>query len=202
MSIVTHPPRIDNLLVAGGVDTHSDVHVAAVIDHVGRELGHESFPTTPAGYRDLQCWLMSHGTLSVIGVEGTGTYGAGLTRQLTSSSFNVIEVDRPDRKARRFTGKSDPIDAYAAARAALSGRATTTPKTRNGNVEMIRTLRVARSSAIKARTAAIVQLKCPVSRFLLSSGSFLVECSGRPGSGRSGGRSRSLRGVGSCCTRR
>jgi transposase len=162
MSIVTQPSPFDNLLVAGGVDTHAEVHVAAVIDHVGRELGHQSFPTTPAGYLELQLWLMSHGTLSVVGVEGTGTYGAGLTRHLTAGGIKVVEVDRPDRKARRFDGKSDPLDAYAAARAALSGRAATTPKSRDGNVEMIRTLSVARSSAIKARTAAITQLKAEI----------------------------------------
>src|SRR6056297_3540743 len=79
MSIVTQPSVIDNP-VAGGVDTHADVHVAAVIDHVGRELGHRSFATTAAGYVELACWLTSHGTVTVVGVEGTGVYGAGLTR--------------------------------------------------------------------------------------------------------------------------
>jgi transposase len=128
MNIVTQPLPIDNP-VAGGVDTHADIHVAAVIDQVGRELGHQSFATTPAGYRDLQCWLASHGTITVVGVEGTGVYGAGLARSLTAGGVRIVEVDRPDRKARRFQGKSDPIDAYAAARAALSGRAAGTPKT-------------------------------------------------------------------------
>ncbi len=158
MSIVTQPSVIDNP-VAGGVDTHADVHVAAVIDHVGRELGHRSFATTAAGYVELACWLTSHGTVTVVGVEGTGVYGAGLTRSLTVDGVHVVEVDRPDRKARRFDGKSDPLDAYAAARAALSERATGAPKSRDGNVEMIRTLRVARSSAVKARAVAITQLK-------------------------------------------
>jgi transposase len=158
MNIVTQPLPIDNP-VAGGVDTHADIHVAAVIDQVGRELGHQSFATTPAGYRDLQCWLASHGTITVVGVEGTGVYGAGLARSLTAGGVRIVEVDRPDRKARRFQGKSDPIDAYAAARAALSGRAAGIPKTRDGNVEMIRVLRVARHSAVKARAVAITQLK-------------------------------------------
>ncbi|MDH4277964.1 MAG: IS110 family transposase [Acidimicrobiia bacterium] len=161
MSIVTHPLVIDNP-VAGGVDTHADVHVAAVIDHVGRELGHNSFPTTTAGYAALGTWLAGHGTITVVGVEGTGVYGAGLARSLTAEGLNVVEVDRPDRKSRRLDGKSDPLDAYAAARAALSGRATGTPKSRDGNVEMIRTLRVARSSAIKARAVAITQLKAVI----------------------------------------
>lgn len=161
MSIVTQLSVIDNP-VAGGVDTHADVHIAAVIDHVGRELGHASFATTPSGYRDLGCWMNNHGTITVVGVEGTGVYGAGLTRSLAVGGVHVVEVDRPDRKARRFQGKSDPIDAYAAARAALSGRACGTPKSRDGNVEMIRVLRVARSSAVKARAIAITQLKAVI----------------------------------------
>jgi transposase len=161
MSIVTHPNPIDNP-VAGGVDTHADIHVAAVIDQVGRELGHASFATTTAGYVELHNWLASHGPISVVGVEGTGVYGAGLTRSLTASGVHVVEVDRPDRKARRFDGKSDPLDAYAAARAALSGRASGTPKSRDGNVELIRVLRVARSSAVKGRAVAITQLKAVI----------------------------------------
>ena len=161
MSIVTQPTVIDNP-VAAGVDTHADVHVAALIDRVGRELGHASFPTTRAGYRDLRAWIDSHGTVIVVGVEGTGVYGAGLCRYLTDGGVHIVEVDRPDRKARRFAGKSDPIDAYAAARAALSGRASGTPKTRDGNVEMIRVLRVARTSAVKARAVAITQLKAVI----------------------------------------
>jgi transposase len=145
--------------VTGGVDTHADVHVAAVIDPVGRELGWAAFDTDPAGYTALLGWLASFGTVEVVGVEGTGVYGAGLTRRLHAAGVAVVEVDRPDRKARRFQGKSDPLDAYAAARAALSGRAAGTPKTRDGAVEMIRTLRVARNSAVKARAVALTQLK-------------------------------------------
>lgn len=147
------------LMVTGGVDTHADVHVAAVIDPVGRELGWAAFDTDPAGYLALMDWLNSFGTVEVVGVEGTGVYGAGLTRRLHAAGVAVVEVDRPDRKARRFQGKSDPLDAYAAARAALSGRASGTPKTRDGAVEMIRTLRVARNSAVKARAVALTQLK-------------------------------------------
>lgn len=161
MSIVTELSEVDNP-IAAGVDTHADVHVAAVIDRVGRELGHASFPTTRAGYRDLRAWIDSQGTVIVVGVEGTGVYGAGLSRHLTNGGMHIVEVDRPDRKARRFAGKSDAIDAYAAARAALSGRASGTPKTRDGNVEMIRVLRVARASAVKARAVAITQLKAVI----------------------------------------
>lgn len=161
MSIVTELSEIDNP-VAGGVDTHAEVNVAAVIDHVGRELGHASFATTAAGHSELHAWIGAFGSVTVVGIEGTGVYGAGLARHLTAGGVRIVEVDRPDRKSRRFAGKSDPIDAYAAARAALSGRASGTPKTRDGNVEMIRVLRVARSSAVKARAVAITQLKAVI----------------------------------------
>jgi transposase len=144
--------------VVVGVDTHDQVHVAAVVDRVGRELGHQAFATTPAGYAQLLAWAQDFGVVGVVGVEGTGAYGAGLCRFLLGQQLGVVEVDRPDRKARRFQGKSDPLDAYAAARAALSGRAATVPKTRDGTVEMIRTLRVARRSAVKAATQAKTQL--------------------------------------------
>ena len=110
-------------VVVGGVDTHSQTHHAAVIDHVGRELGDREFPATAAGYGALVVWLRGFGELSRVGVEGTSSYGAGLTRHLRQAGVSVLEVDRPDRRARRAQGKSDPIDAYAAARAALSGRA-------------------------------------------------------------------------------
>jgi transposase len=103
--------------------------------------------------------VSSHGRLERIGVEGTGAFGAGLTRHLRTAGVLVVEVDRPDRKARRAAGKSDPLDAYAAARAAWCRTATGTPKTRDGHVEAIRALRVARRSAIKARTQATNQLK-------------------------------------------
>jgi len=145
--------------VIGGVDTHADVHVAAALDPVGRELGHASFATTSAGYAALLGWLAALGPVALIGVEGTGAYGAGLARHLAGADVRVVEVDRPDRKARRLEGKSDPIDAYAAARAALSGRASGAPKTRTGTVEMIRTLRVARAGAVKGRAVALNQLK-------------------------------------------
>jgi transposase len=145
--------------VTGGVDTHGLTHHAAVIDHVGRQLADREFPTTPAGYRALLRWLRGHGPLDRIGVEGTGAFGAALTRYLRAEGVAVVEVDRPDRKARRAKGKSDPVDAYAAARAALSGAATGTPKDRDGRVEAIRVLRVARRGAVKARTQAMNQLK-------------------------------------------
>lgn len=159
MTIVADNPSIDAPEVTGGVDTHADAHVAAVIDLLGRHLADRSFPATPAGYRDLIGWISSFGKVGVVGVEGTGAYGAGLARALTAAGLAVVEVDRPDRKTRRDQGKSDPIDAYAAARAAASGRATGTPKSRTGDVESIRALRVARNGAIRARAKALTQLK-------------------------------------------
>lgn len=146
-------------VVIGGVDTHGQTHHAAVIDEVGRQLGDREFPANPAGYRALADWLGQHGTLTTIGVEGTGTYGAGLARHLRTIGLIVVEVDRPDRKSRRAHGKSDPLDAYAAARAVLSGSAAGVPKLRDGRVESIRALRVARSSAVKARSQATNQIK-------------------------------------------
>lgn len=161
--MVTEPVRGSNPReVIGGVDTHADIHVAAVIDMVGRELGAKSFPTTPEGYEALLGFLASFGQIVLIGIEGTGAYGVGLCRAVRHAGIGVVEVDRPDRKARRFDGKNDTIDAYAAARAALSGRATGVPKTRDGNVEMIRVLRVAHSSAVKARAVALTQLKAVI----------------------------------------
>ena len=149
--------------ITGGVDTHLDVHVAAALDERGALLGVESFETTTAGYRNLLGWLESFGTLELVGVEGTGSYGAGLTRHLLAHDVAVVEVDRPNRQRRRRTGKSDPADAVAAARAAQGGDATGFAKTRDGNVEAMRVLRVARLSARRSRTQAINQIRSLVS---------------------------------------
>jgi transposase len=146
--------------VTGGVDTHADVHVAAGLDSAtGRLLGAESFPTTAAGYAALLDWLRSFGEVDRIGIESTGSWGAGLARHLRVAGVAVIEVDRPDRKARRFEGKSDPTDAEAAARAVLSGRATGAAKTKDGLVEAVRALEVVYRGAVKDRTRAINQFK-------------------------------------------
>jgi transposase len=144
--------------VIGGVDTHGRTHHAAVLDEAGRLLGDARFDADTGGYRSLLGWVQSFGQVRAIGVEGTGTYGAGLARHLTGHAVRVVEVDRPDRKTRRTHGKSDPVDAIAAARAVLAGTATGTPKLRTGPVEAIRALRVARRGAIKARVAALNQL--------------------------------------------
>ena len=148
--------------VLGGVDTHKDVHVAAVLDQAGRVLATKSFPTTVRGYAQLATWAESFGTVVKVGMEGTGSYGAGLLRFLTDYGLVVVEVDRPDRSTRRRVGKTDTIDAESAARAVLSGRASGTPKTRDAHVEMIRALRVARRGAMKARIQAGGQLEALV----------------------------------------
>jgi transposase len=145
--------------VTGGVDTHLDQHVAAALDDVGALLGVESFPATTAGYRDLHGWLSGFGELTAVGVEGTGAYGVGLARFLHRASVKVIEVDRPNRQVRRRHGKSDPLDAVEAARAALSGRASGIAKTADGTVEAIRVLLVAKRSARAARTKALTQIR-------------------------------------------
>ena len=155
-----HDGTASSRRVTGGVDTHGDVHVAAALDSAtGRPLGTASFPTMTPGYAGLLGWLREFGELDRVGVESTGSYGAGLTRFLRADGVEVIEVDRPDRKARRFEGKSDPPDAQAAARAVLSGRARSTPKSRDGLVEAIRSLEVVHHGAIKDRTRAINQFK-------------------------------------------
>jgi transposase len=145
--------------VTGGVDTHLDVHVAAALDPLGALLGTERFDTDPSGYKALLSWLESFGPLSKVGVEGTGSYGAGLARYLRRADVEVIEVDRPNRAERRRSGKSDPLDAVEAARAALGGRAKSISKSKDGAVEAIRVLVVAKRSARGARIKALTQMR-------------------------------------------
>ena len=141
-----------------GVDTHADTHTAVAIDIHGRRLSEVEVRTGAAGYRQLLKWANTQGQVDVVGVEGTGSYGAGLARFLTDSGVAVIEVGRPNRQHRRRYGKSDPADAEGAARAVLSGQATGLPKSRDGIVESIRTMHVVKRSAIKARTQASNQM--------------------------------------------
>jgi transposase len=150
----TPPPR-----VTIGVDTHKDLHVAAARDELGRRLGTTMAPATRAGYATLLDWAAGLGEATAWGVEGTGSYGAGLARFLCVRGQRVLEVNRPDRAARRRRGKSDPVDADAAARAVQAGEATGTPTAQDGVVEMARALRVARQTAVKARTQAINAIK-------------------------------------------
>lgn len=163
-AVATDPPDQDAATppqdpVWVGVDTHRDVHVAAVCDELGRTLGTASFAATAPGYVRLLAWARGHGTIVTVGVEGTGSWGAALTRYLTDSAVAVVEVTRPDRSARRHLGKSDDLDAQAAARAALTGAARNVPRSRDGAVEAIRALKTARDGAVKARTAVADQLR-------------------------------------------
>ncbi len=140
--------------VIGGVDTHKHTHYAAVIDDQGRLLGHQEFAAADAGYLELLAWMRSFGDIASIGVESTGSFGATLTRFLTKAGQQVIEVNRPNRLARRMDGKSDQLDAEQIARAVLGRTSTAIPKAKSGIVEVIRTLRVTRGGAVKARTQA------------------------------------------------
>lgn len=146
-------------IVIGGVDTHKDLHVAVVVDVTGRIVDTAAFAATTAGYRKLVGWMRSFGQVARVGVEGTGSYGAGLARHLSSQGVGVVEVNRPDRQARRRRGKSDTVDAEAAARAALNGEATVVPKSGEGIVESIRVLRVAFCSARDSRTRVSNQIR-------------------------------------------
>ena len=148
----------DRAEIFGGVDTHKQVHVAAALDAAGRLLATAEFDAAPHGYGELASWLQSWGAVRRVGVEGTGSYGAGLTRHLAAAGVEVVEVNRPNRQTRRQRGKTDTVDAEAAARAALNGEATAVPKSADGCVEAIRTLSVARRSAVKARTVAANQI--------------------------------------------
>lgn len=141
-----------------GVDTHKDIHVAVALDQLGRMLDTTEIPTTDDGYARLLGWARELGTVDTVGIEGTGSHGAGLCRWLMARDIPVVEVDRPDRRLRRTRGKSDPIDAESAARKVLSGEATAIPKSQDGNVEQIRILRLTRRSAVVARTQASNQI--------------------------------------------
>jgi transposase len=149
-----NPPVTPALVVIGGVDTHKQTHYAAVIDSTGRLLGHQQFRADERGYEALLDWMRAHGALEAIGVESTGSFGATLTRFLTRAGQRVIEVNRPNRQARRMDGKSDRLDAEQIARSVLGQTATAIPKSKAGLVEVIRTLRVTRASAVKSRTQA------------------------------------------------
>jgi transposase len=142
--------------VVGGVDPHADTIHVAVVTAVGKTVGDAEFPTTVDGYRGAVAFLTSHGDLVRVGVEGAAGYGAGLSRALAAARIVVVEVDRPTRSARRRAGKSDRLDAYHAARAVLAER---TSPVKHGGIDGLRALHLARRSAVKARTAAMNQMK-------------------------------------------
>jgi transposase len=157
--LLENPAQPSGAEVVLGVDTHQDVHVAVVLSALGVLLASRQVATTPAGYHELITWARSHGRLDRAGVEGTGSYGAALTRILRAEGVQVIEVNRPDRSLRRRRGKSDLVDAEAAARAVLSTAATAIPKAADGPVEAMRVLKIAKDSAVRARVQALNQLK-------------------------------------------
>lgn len=153
---LTITPAAELDAVFGGVDSHADtIHVAVITDR-GGHVADAEFPTTAAGYAAAIAFLNAHGTVTAVGIEGTSSYGLGFTRAARHAGLTVIEVNRPDKAERRRIGKSDPIDAYAAARAALSGRASVIPK--DDTVSGIRALHNAARSAVKARTATLNQI--------------------------------------------
>ena len=154
---ITTPPEARTVIV--GVDTHKHVHVAVAIDSWGIRLGDHAFVADSGGYEALVTWAETHGRIEAFGIEGTGSYGAGLARAVHRAGHHVVEVNRGDRRTRRAAGKSDTIDAEVAARSLLAGQSTAIPKTADGAVEMIRQLKITRDTAMKARTTAMNTLK-------------------------------------------
>ena len=152
-------PQLPSRKVTVGVDTHKHIHVAVAIDHLGARLGDLAIGVDSGGYRQLEAWSSALGRIDAFGIEGTGSYGAALASFLRRHGHRVVEVNRGDRRSRRANGKSDTADAEAAARAVLAGTATTIPKSADGLAEMIRHTKVARDTARKGRTSAIITLK-------------------------------------------
>jgi transposase len=163
MAASTHPRRDhlreNRLRIVVGVDTHKYVHVAVALDELGTVLADLTVSAERAGYDRLLAWAQELGQVVAFGIEGTGSYGAALASLVRRRGHRVVEVARPDRRERRLRGKNDLLDAENAARAVLSGRAEATPKNADGVVEQIRQLKVAKDTAVKARTAAMITLK-------------------------------------------
>ena len=145
--------------VVGGVDTHKDLHVAAVVDEQDRVLGTRSFATTRQGYRQMLTWMRSFGAVQRVGVESTGSYGAGLLRFLQLAGLTVLEVTTPDKQDRRKRGKNDDLDAQNAAHAAFAGKRTVTPRSRDGMIEALRVLVACRKTAVTARRVALQMIQ-------------------------------------------
>ena len=142
-----------------GVDTHKSNHIAVAIDGQGTRLGTMTIPTTREGYYDLEAWASAFGSIKAFGIEGTGSYGAGLSRDLLAKGYTVLDVMRPNRQLRYLHGKSDSLDAESAARSVLNGQAKALAKTQTGFSEMIRQIKIARDSAVKAKSQAMITLK-------------------------------------------
>jgi transposase len=145
--------------IVGGVDTHKDLHVAAVVDEFDRVLGSQCFATTRHGYKQMLAWMRAFGSLQRVGIEATGTYGAGLLRYMQKAGIEVLEVTTPDKHDRRKRGKNDDLDAQNAAHAAFAGKRTATPKSRNGMIESLRVLKACRKTAVAARRVALQMIQ-------------------------------------------
>ena len=148
--------------VVVGVDTHKHLHVAVALDGLGARIAERTVSADTGGYLELEEWARRLGRIVAFGIEGTGSYGAGLTSHLRRQGHRIIEVNRADRRARREAGKSDTLDAELAARAVLSGQASATPKSADGACEMLRQVKIVRDTAVKSRTQAIITLKALV----------------------------------------
>jgi transposase len=155
-------PLASRRMVVGGVDTHKDLHVAAIVDAADAVIATESFSTTRAGYRALLRWMRAHGDIARVGVECTGSYGAGLLRHLDAAGIEVLEVTAGDKADRRRRGKDDTIDAENAAHAAFARVRTVTPRARDGMVESLRVLKVARKTAISSRRIALQMIQTQI----------------------------------------
>lgn len=155
MSVEESAPR----RVVGGVDTHKDLHVAAIVDEQDRLLKTCTFPTTRQGYRQMLAWMRSFGEVQRVGIESTGSYGAGLLRFLQQAGIDVLEVTTPDTHDRRRRGKNDDLDAQNAAHAAFAGTRTVTPKSRDGMIEALRVLNACRKTAVAARRVALQMIQ-------------------------------------------
>ena len=160
MTSVAPEPERARIIV--GVDTHKHTHAAVAVDELGSRLGECHVRANRDGYAQLEAWAASLGRPTAFGVEGTGSYGVGLASWLRRSGYRLVEVNRGDRRSRRTNGKTDTLDAEAAARSVLSGQATAVPKSADGTVEMIRQVKIARDTARKGRTSAIVTLKAVI----------------------------------------
>jgi transposase len=140
--------------IVGGVDTHKHLHVAAIVDEQDRVIGTRSFATTRQGYRQMLAWMRSFGELQRIGIESTGSYGAGFLRFMQQAKVTVLEVTTPDKQDRRRRGKNDDLDAQNAAHATFAGQRTVTPRSRDGMIESLRVLMACRKTAVSARRVA------------------------------------------------
>ena len=152
-------PTAPERKVVIGIDTHKHLHVAVALNALGARIGERTVAADSRGYEEIQDWARSLGRPWAIGIEGTGSYGAGIASYLRRAGHRIIEVNRGDRRGRRENGKSDTLDAEAAARAVLAGTATAIPKSADGASEMIRQIKIARDTAVKSRTQALNSLK-------------------------------------------